>query len=350
MVEAISFVGALGCYVEVPEESTGSAAIVQGTSTWDRSEVGMLRFLPPLSGYCTATLIRSNVAITAAHCLRYASEQSEGRYGSLMIQTGEWSSEWYLVDKYASLGGSLGFLDVALVHLGQHVPVSIATPAELSTRTPALGEIVEGYGFGCDAVGRADTGARKRKATFAYGQRQVLCSGDSGGPLFISSSRALAMIHSATYRARSGATMDLFAAPHFQASAIEDQISAWEVATIGGGGAADGPECLGSAEAAGAVAVSSTTSGRVCRHRDSWFRIPALRAHSIDARLSFVHAAGDLDMKLHAVDGSLLASSEGVSNQESVTHTASEDADFFLRAYGWQGAANTATLSVSVIP
>ena len=71
---------------------------------------------------------------------------------------------------------------------------------------------------------------------------------------------------------------------------------------------------------------------------EDWYRVEASRGQTLSADILFRHAAGDLDLSLHAADGSVLATSESTSDQERVSATASADGAFLVRAYGYRGA------------
>ncbi|MBA45428.1 MAG: hypothetical protein CMB31_02430 [Euryarchaeota archaeon] len=69
--------------------------------------------------------------------------------------------------------------------------------------------------------------------------------------------------------------------------------------------------------------------------------------------ITFIDANGDIDLRLYDSTGSLLSSSAGVSNSESVTRSVSTSAFYCAQVYGFAGAINyyNATLEVeSVIP
>lgn len=59
-------------------------------------------------------------------------------------------------------------------------------------------------------------------------------------------------------------------------------------------------------------------------------------------RITFDHAAGDLDLEAVSADGTQLASSASVQDEESVTATG----PFYVRVYGYRGAANAYTIRV----
>jgi V8-like Glu-specific endopeptidase len=87
--------------------------LLNGTPTFERPEVGRI------SG-CTATLVRPNIVITAAHCVDFRSRTTPGNYNTFTIDLGPGNSSSYPVDLiqvYSS--GQLGEQDVALMRLSR---------------------------------------------------------------------------------------------------------------------------------------------------------------------------------------------------------------------------------------
>ena len=81
---------------------------------------------------------------------------------------------------------------------------------------------------------------------------------------------------------------------------------------------------------------------------DDWYAVQVCAGGALSAAISFVDADGDLDMAIHAADGTLLDSSTGVLDEESVDATPLEASTLFIRVYGWQGAANTYSMVVDL--
>lgn len=81
---------------------------------------------------------------------------------------------------------------------------------------------------------------------------------------------------------------------------------------------------------------------------DDWFSIAVGAGSSISADILFDHARGDLDLVLHAADGTRLAASEGTTNQETVSWTAAAAATVHVRVFGYQGAKGTYELRLRV--
>ncbi|MBI2375283.1 MAG: S1 family peptidase [Deltaproteobacteria bacterium] len=207
-----------GCGGIDPSLEEGEDALVGGRATFARPEVGLLE---TAGGLCTATLIRADVAITAAHCVDFETrERASGYFHVFRSRTDVKSLS---IDRYVSLSRDLGDDDVALVHLERRVPASVATPARLATREPEPGESMTSFGFGC--TDRDDPGQepKKRRVRFDYLDGQVLCPGDSGGPGFLRDG-TLALIHSA-YRIRSG--LDIHASVALVRPDIDRTLGEW---------------------------------------------------------------------------------------------------------------------------
>ena len=101
----------------------------------------------------------------------------------------------------------------------------------------------------------------------------------------------------------------------------------------------------------GTVAGTVTQTGLSIEPRDDdWFRFSLASAgRSGDAlSIAFTHASGDLDLALYDATGTTrLASSEAVSNSESISLAGREAGTYTARVYGYNGAAN-ALYSLSV--
>src|SRR5687768_367318 len=105
---ALAFVFACGGHVGEPApavgDGEGSDEIIGGAPTAARPEIGRLA----LSGSCTATLISPRVAITAAHCVGYASTETDARYGDLEIDLADGRTRGFSVSRYRSYSSSTG--------------------------------------------------------------------------------------------------------------------------------------------------------------------------------------------------------------------------------------------------
>ena len=160
-----------------PDLTTGTTeadrGVVGGTRTYQRPEIGY-------TGNCTATLIRPNIAITAAHCWGYGSRESAGNYGWLRFDLGQNHSRRFTVERYKSFGSSLGANDVTLLMLSDVVPNDLVAPATLATEEPARGSPTAIWGYGCTNQSRQVGAGVKRMVETRYGATDNLCPGDSG--------------------------------------------------------------------------------------------------------------------------------------------------------------------------
>ena len=117
-----------GCAVaEEEEEDVEEAveAIRDGVFTYERPEIGIM--VTNGMSYCTATLVSPNVALTAAHCVGYGTEDGRGdKLGFFRIERSASSYEDFEYDAYVSYGSSWGRDDVALLRLKKPVPSRLA--------------------------------------------------------------------------------------------------------------------------------------------------------------------------------------------------------------------------------
>lgn len=110
-----------------------------------------------------------------------------------------------------------------------------------------------------------------------------------------------------------------------------------------------GSDCAGGAQRseAATLAAGDTPGLSVCSGRDSFFSLDLVKGQQAQIRVDFTHAEGDIDIQLLDAAGTVLASSESVANSEAVAHTATVDGAHILRIYGYNGAENTVSVSVT---
>jgi len=167
--------------------------VVRGELTRDRPEVGAI------SVGCTATLVAPEIGLSAAHCFSYGSQEQPGRYGTFTLETAGGTERRFTIERYVSFSRDLGAADLALFRLTEAVPADVARPAPLALQQPAAGTTLTVFGYGCT---QRDTGTdwRKRKASFPMGTNtNHLCPGDSGGPVFDTSTGAVLRVNSGYY-------------------------------------------------------------------------------------------------------------------------------------------------------
>ncbi len=219
---ALAALLALGCApTDELDDPTRSDGLLNGTLTYDHPEVGSMEMG---SGFCTATLVRANVAITAAHCVGYGTQDTAGTYGSLTLYRTAGDFRTFTIARYRSFARAVGTSDIALLLLAQNVPADFVTPASLASSAPARGTSVTIYGFGCtDRDTHAGTYSKRRYA-HAWGSATAnLCPGDSGGPTLAGA--AVVRINSGYWVDAAG--RDIFGDVPANLGSIDGQITAW---------------------------------------------------------------------------------------------------------------------------
>lgn len=82
---------------------------------------------------------------------------------------------------------------------------------------------------------------------------------------------------------------------------------------------------------------------------EDWFRFETLAAgaNADYVAIDFEHAEGDLDLRLHSATGELLKISDSVTNRERISLAGLNAGTYYVVAYGFAGATNSAyTLSL----
>jgi hypothetical protein len=197
---AVGLLAFSGCAAEPSNDdgaASGEDAIVGGRTTFHEPAVGVTT-LDGATG-CSATLVRPNVIILAAHCF------GEGRtdIAPWEFQVRRSARETYTVPTgrgwVKPRAHEPGTDDLALLHLEEPIPAEWAQPMPLATRWPSYGTHFEMIGFGCTTRDGSGTGqGTKRMIDITYrvgwdvGLRsRSSCPGDSGGALLDADARSL---------------------------------------------------------------------------------------------------------------------------------------------------------------
>ena len=197
--------GALGVLGSM---SGSSIAIYNGAEcTVERSPVVKLNMRSAINtaiGSCSGTIIGPRAVLTAAHCL-------DEDVATVLVWLGEAGSPQYVAESFVHYPGfafGQSGLDVGVVFLSEDLP---RTPVPILTSRPGvLGETAIIAGFGRSE--NSETSKLRAGSTTVAGVTATyleslyappsssICSGDSGGPIFLSQGGAwiIAGISSAT--------------------------------------------------------------------------------------------------------------------------------------------------------
>lgn len=179
--------------------------LLEGKLTTMRPEIGRLSLNGTL---CTATLIRPQVVISAAHCIGYRTQARQ--FGDFVVER-DGQSHRFPIDGAYSFGDRLGERDIALFHLSSVVPNTIATPTRIAISEPTQGEVTI-FGYGC--YNRRTRQSTRRKQYYTHDvsvKSNQLCPGDSGGPVVVGTSGPVFKINSGYYS--SGRQGDIYGRP-----------------------------------------------------------------------------------------------------------------------------------------
>jgi len=97
--------------------------------------------------------------------------------------------------------------------------------------------------------------------------------------------------------------------------------------------------------------ASPFEAGVICAHTQDWYALPVAAPGQVEVRLGFVHAAGDLDLFLHRLDGGrleLLGSSETEGDEEVVSVEMEAAGDLLVQVSGFDDAEAPYTLEWSL--
>jgi PAN domain-containing protein/trypsin len=155
---------------------------------------------------CSATLIASNVAVTAAHCVGFTPLPMPDDI--FVITDADGDQHTFVVDRIKLLGAGrrtdimlepvsptnqpvpdgTGVNDVALLHLATAVFPQIASPTPIADAPPEarIAEVTL-YGLGCASPSPQVGGGSLDRFTYVVGQEPGadLCPHDSGGPIVL---------------------------------------------------------------------------------------------------------------------------------------------------------------------
>src|SRR3954462_176653 len=97
LVALTSMAMACSAAADLSAEDKSEDAIIAGVATFERPEVGLLHVG---NGYCTATLVAPNVAITAAHCVEFGTANTPANRGTLTLYRSATDQHNYTIERY----------------------------------------------------------------------------------------------------------------------------------------------------------------------------------------------------------------------------------------------------------
>lgn len=92
--------------------------------------------------------------------------------------------------------------------------------------------------------------------------------------------------------------------------------------------------------AATTLANDVAVDANACPGDDDWYSLPVASGQLVTVVTDFVHANGDLDIRLFDPSGAQVDVSESTSDQEAITHTAAAAGSYALQVYSFSGTEN----------
>jgi hypothetical protein len=197
IVGCIQTVGQEGVTDDLDVDVVGQE-VIGGSATNSHPEVAKMFALlgDGLTHQCSATLIRSHFLLTNGHCV-WASDGTDNRGGTVTFQRADgtqFNVSWTSARSLVIDGASDSNVDLAIVRLNRDITAAEAVPALLGNGPPQSGQ-AELVGWGCTSEAAKDWGT-KRMFTGAWPIQNRICSGDSGGALFMNN--RLMMVNQST--------------------------------------------------------------------------------------------------------------------------------------------------------
>lgn len=87
--------------------------------------------------------------------------------------------------------------------------------------------------------------------------------------------------------------------------------------------------------------------GILCPKNADFFRVRLPQGTTATADLRFLHANGDLDLRLYDAHGTEVANALSETDDERIVHPVATTGYYYLRVEGWRGASNRYALSVT---
>ncbi len=211
---------ATGCAAQIdassplPDTRTSSEAIVGGRAETGYAAVGYTMVGPsggaPTYEWCGATLVRPNVAITAAHCISHAPFAAPDLWLGLgPVGLGELHHVARVEVHPDYTDAPYYYGDAALLVLD--ADIAGVAPARLGTAASGCGYVSVGYGRVTGGGDRSDGYTWERKSAaqcvdsvrtdrlYGHGVDGGICSGDSGGALMAAGTDVLVAVHSGIF-------------------------------------------------------------------------------------------------------------------------------------------------------
>jgi V8-like Glu-specific endopeptidase len=303
--------------------------------------------IPVMDSRCTGSLISKNVILTNQHCI------PDSSYAVGVVATFNFDSKNTKTRKTYNCSKFLGndeVLDYALLECTNDPGVELGF-LELDPKMPVVGDEIYVLHQNCDyySVSSCDPTKKYSLGTLSALSPELVydadtLGGSSGSPVFSNAHKLVGLHHAGKPTGFNGRGLENYAVPMDKVFA---SIKKRFPAVFATGSTDPGQniasylrepnDSLTSATLLDLVALKTYSGLSIASNTDvDYFKVKNSSYKRFKVSLSFKHAEGDLDLKVYSAKGSLLKSSTGSRDSETVSFYTS--GDFIVQVYGYKGA------------
>lgn len=355
-----------------------SSYLTRRGSSWDiwtgstlRTGAGVCSSEPyanqPDPGFCSGVMIGSDLIATAGHCVSTSDCRSTRFvFGFRLDSAGDVRDTVSQDDVYSCssiVARSTGNADYAVVRVDRPIVGRSAVPIRRSGTVASNAPLILMGHPGGIPFKAAGGGTVKGNSAGSYFSANLdSYTGNSGSPVFNANTLEVEGIlvrgnddwdwTGSCYV--SNVCSSTNGCPGFEDATRTTEFDQHVPALTGGGGGGttgctdDGFENNDSTSAAALLVDGSYTDLEICGVGDpDYYRVDLAAGQTLTVTLDFTHSAGDIDLALYQ-GATRVGLSEGTTNSEQLSWTASTATTLTVHVYGYDGAENAYDLTVDV--